>query len=209
MRSHRGGQGRRRRTASAWPATLEPTIITGATSRWRSRARRPSGPCRRCSASRTRPRRCGWRTTRNTGLRPQFHPRPLPRLPGLGGARIRARRRQRGPDHTEVAPRGVKESGAYREARARHRGLPVGEVHWCSTGSTAERRRAAVAPIRKERAIPPSGPCARPRPAARRGVRPSSAPTSSSASRQHFHRIAYYQWGDPENDCAICVHGST
>ena len=29
-----------------------------------------------------------------------------------------------------------------------------------------------------------------------------------SISKQHFHRIAYTEWGDPDSDrLAVCVHG--
>ena len=67
-----------------------------------------------------------------------------------------------------------------------------------------------MAPIRKERAIPPVRTLARaPRPAARRGVKAEFRTDEFlSISKQHFHRIAYTEWGDPESDrVAICVHG--
>ncbi len=67
-----------------------------------------------------------------------------------------------------------------------------------------------MAPIRKERAIPPVRSLARaPRPAAGRGARPEFRTDEFlSISKQHFHRIAYTEWGYPESDrVAICVHG--
>lgn len=37
---------------------------------------------------------------------------------------------------------------------------------------------------------------------------PFRTSTVRSISRQHFHRISYTEWGDPDNDrVAICVHG--
>src|SRR5919202_666311 len=43
---------------------------------------------------------------------------------------------------------------------------------------------------------------------------PASAPFRTgdvlSISRQHFHRIAYTEWGDPNSDrVVLCVHGLT
>ena len=85
--------------------------------RWRSRARRPSARWRRCSASRTRPRRSRLANDTEFGLAAYFYARDLGRVwrvaealeYGMVGVND-------GIISTEVAPfGGVKESGIGRE----------------------------------------------------------------------------------------------